>query len=436
MQFDYILEHILFNGSINESTLEASVAKRVLNEIYAKSLEDSKIFSVSLLVLLLIGSFLSSIANLFVIFIFKFNLNKKLNRELKRKKENQEKQNNLEPNEIVNNQEKKIREESQEKKRDKLFIKYNSMKKKLIFNSNLKLFYTLIRYLAVIDLFTCSVAIPVTVYEIFNNMIINEFSCKIFEFIRAIGVIGSNFIIILIAVERYMAICKMKSIQLNLFKICIFLIIILSIAISIITMLTVSVYQRATDGIMFVGFCLKSQIIFSYDLQKIICYLITSIFLIGGCFTSVTYILIFIKTFQLNKRNENRKKNENRLFKNAIINQAIVNQDINEGEVKTSSAINIGRKLQRSKKNSKNCCCLNFNRNFRIASMILLVTFIYYSSIIPYFFTINSIILYNPYIHYLYLLNSIVNPYVSVFPVVYFILVLKITVFPLDIWNT
>jgi hypothetical protein len=410
MQFDDVLESILFNSSINESTLiEASIFKRVLDEIYSKSLQDSKTFSVSLLISLLIGSFLSSIANIFVIFIFMFDLNKNLNRELKLKKDTEHQQQN-ESEQIRNNEKEGIREN----KSDKLFIKYNLMKKKLIFNANLKLFYTLVRYLAFIDLFTCSIAIPVTVYEIFNNMIINEFFCKIFEFIRAIGVIGSNFIIILIAVERYMAICKMKSIQLKLFKYCIFLIIFLSISISIITMLSVSVYQKGHVGIIFVGFCLKSQIIFTDDIHKIICYLVTSIFLISGCFTSFVYVLIFRKTFKLNKRNEIRKKNEKRLFKNAINNQATVNQDLNRGEVKTSLAINnIGRKLIRSEKNSNSCCCLTFNRNFRIASMILLVTFIYYSSIIPYFLTINGIIDYNPYIHYLYLLNSTVNPFVS-----------------------
>ena len=68
----------------------------------------------------------------------------------------------------------------------------------------------------------------------------------------------------------------------------------------------------------------------------------------------------------------------------------------------------------------KSCCWFYLNRNFRIAVMILLVTVIYYLSIIPWCLAINDIIRYNPYIHYSFLLNNTINPLIYGFLNPYF----------------
>ena len=394
--------------NLTEEEKAESISRNVFGDIYSRSKEESKIFLFTLLILLLVGSFISSIANLFVIFIFKFNLNKNLKRELQNNIDAVN-NNNIELNSVTIKHKESIQNQSihlkasvcssecnnygqqpklvhdKEKNQEKLrlFSKYSYMKKKLVFNTNLKLFYTLVRYLAMIDLLTCSVAIPVSVYEIWNNMKINELSCKAFEFIRAISVMGSNFILILVAFERYMAICKMKSFQLNTFKCRVVLLLFSSISIAVICMLQVSVYQRAKDSIVLIGYCLRSNVVFREDILKTILYGISFIFFLGGLFTSVMYILIFKKTFNVNKRHTIRKKNENKLLKKAVFNQDANNvlDEANPSVANNEKINQVARKLtliQNENGEKCKCVCLKVNRNIRIAFMILMVTFIYY----------------------------------------------------------
>jgi hypothetical protein len=51
-----------------------------------------------------------------------------------------------------------------------------------------------------------------------------------------------------------------------------------------------------------------------------------------------------------------------------------------------------------------------FKSNIRMASMIFLVTLVYYLSIIPWCLTINDIIKFNPFVYYSFVINSCVNP--------------------------
>lgn len=51
-----------------------------------------------------------------------------------------------------------------------------------------------------------------------------------------------------------------------------------------------------------------------------------------------------------------------------------------------------------------------FKSNIRMASMIFLVTLVYYLSIIPWCLTINDVIKFNPFVYYSFVINSCVNP--------------------------
>jgi hypothetical protein len=442
-----------------------SIYRQVIENIYDSSYEESKVYLLILIIILLICSLFGSISNLFVIFIFNFKFNQNLKfkltkptttttrhrsknsilqscflkhtvsfidnnnnnntslRSIKTTKPNKKLQAvTFETNPEQQQQQQDLIENVNNNKKISLYTNYNyKHKKQFFYNSNLKLFYTLIRYLAIVDFLTCSIAIPITAYEIWYNMKMNEIFCKLFEFIRAVGVIASNFIIILIAIERYIALCKLRNFKVKLFKLRIFLVIFLTIFIGIICMLQVSSYQRVDNYVIYIGICLQSQLTFRNELSKLIWLLITLLFIIGSLFVSVLYILIFKRTFELNKRREMRKKRENRIFKRALSN-SFSNKN---GEVKatTSSNKNIERKLSMvkdSKMERKSCCWFYLNRNFRIAVMILLVTVIYYLSIIPWCLAINDIIRYNPYIHYSFLLNNTINPLIYGFLNPYF----------------
>ena len=187
---------------------------------------------------------------------------------------------------------------------------YAKLKNKLALNSNLKVFYNLIYYLAFVDAFTCLFAVPVTVYEIKNNLKLNEFCCKLFELMRSTGVIFSNFIIILIAIEQYKSISAVGMASKRFFYIRLFVALFCSILIGTLSTLQVSVYQRAENLVIFTGICLKSEQIMNFKFSGKINILMTSIFIVGIIFVAFVYALIFKKPFQLNERHTKRKNNE------------------------------------------------------------------------------------------------------------------------------
>ena len=167
-----------------------------------------------------------------------------------------------------------------------------------------------------------------------------------------------------------------------------------SILIGTLSTLQVSVYQRAENLVIFTGICLKSEQIINFKFSGKINILMTSIFIVGIIFVAFVYALIFKKTFQLNERHTKRKNNEKNMLKRAKFNS--------KRTKKRKSSSTFDRKP----------CPFYQKPNFRIAAMILVVTFVYYVSIIPWCLTLNEIIEYNPYIHYAFLFKSVFNPFI------------------------
>ena len=406
-QFLNILNHTNFSNQENVETMY----RNVFESIYDSSYAESKNYLLILISILLICSIIGSIANLLVIIIFKFIFNKRFNRNIQSK---------LASFGLIETVLNKNNDTAVTTKRNvsiRFYEEFNIKKNKLTFNSNLKLFFTLVRYLAVVDLFTCSIAVPATAYEIWNNMKINEICCKLFEFLRAIGVVASNFIIILISIERYLALYNIRRhTYKNAFKFRISIVIIISIFIAVLFMLQVSVYQRAENSIIFIGICLKSENIFKRQYSKIIDLIVTCLFLIGSLFVSIVYFMIFKESFQIRKQYQRKKEAEYRnfikVFENSMTNSADVNLYLNTQDALLNLEILENENKFFENINRAKCLCFYLNRNMRIAISILLVTCIYYVSIIPWCLTINGLIKYNPYIHYTFLLNTTLNPFI------------------------
>jgi hypothetical protein len=389
---------------------------KIMEDIY----EESKAYLYILIVVLLLFSIIGTISNLFTFLIFKFIFNKNFNRKIqsnlaavvtgtsiyKRGTRNRLiSTNNAKEHEEVDDEDVVIfnhyYEDEGDNKAIKLHVNFDKIKKKLIFSSNLKVFYTLIRYLALVDLFTCSFAIPVTVYEILYNMKINEFYCKLFEFMRSFGILLSNFLIVLIAIERYNALTNLRNVK-KMFRIRISFVIIISILFGLVCSLQVSVYQKFDGKIIYTGVCMLSDSV-SHHINNIVTVSITILFLFCIILLTIIYILLFKRIFELNSRYRMRKEALNRIFKNSI---QYTRQDNLLKESTTNSKNNISDEFQIKKRR------FYISRNFRLAMIILIVTFIYYLSIIPWCLTINGFIQYNPYIHYSFLLNNSVNPLV------------------------
>ena len=66
-----------------------------------------------------------------------------------------------------------------------------------------------ILFLAVIDLFACVVIHPYTVYKMYNYYDQTwTVTCKIFEFLIHLNLVMSGLTLLLVAIDRYLAICK------------------------------------------------------------------------------------------------------------------------------------------------------------------------------------------------------------------------------------
>jgi hypothetical protein len=410
--------HKMLNLSkfVNITDLNDDNVVDIFSYIFDSSYGDSWTYLTIFLCVLLICSIIGSIANLFFICIFTLIFNKNFNQKIHTKlttdahrltefrsqltslvhkttpSPNKSSANEINLISLVTDVQ-VVTNNDHNNKTIKLYEDYAKLKNKLALNSNLKVFYSLIYYLAFVDSFTCLLAVPVTVYEIKNNLILNEFCCKLFEFMRSTGVIFSNFIIILIVIEQYKSLSAVGMVSKKFFYIRLFLVLFFSILIGTLSTLQVSVYQRAGDLLLFTGRCLKSEQIINFKLTEIINILTTSIFIVGSVFVAFVYSLIFKKTFELNERHTKRKTNEKNMLNRARFNSK---------RLKKRKSSTIERKS----------CPFYQKPNFRIAVMILVVTFVYYISIIPWCLTLNGIIEYNPYIHYAFLLKSVFNPFI------------------------
>lgn len=411
MQFKHKIETTNFSSVAYRDTWYREVFQQIHNVMQGASTIHLLIF----ICVLCVGSLVGTLGNIFFICVFKLIFNRKFNRSIQSKlaevsskcQEQAEKSTHSEQisenrSPIDNNNYKII----------KLYESYIQLKTQLTFNSNLKILYHLIYYLALVDLFTCLFSVPVTAFELWYHMELNEFSCRLFEFMRSVGVLLSNFLIILIAIEQYKSLSGSGLAIKKLFYTCL-LAVFLSVLISIVFTLEISVNQvfnilddNETIAIN-MGICLKSEFVISFKTARIINILITLIFIIGGVFVVIVYALIFLKSIALNKRQSRRKETEMNILNSAKSNSTSKDNVYNQVTNESNSSI-----LEKYMHNIiiEESQSIYQRPNFRIAVIVLFVTFIYWLSIIPWCLTFNGVIEYNPFIHYAFLLKSVFNP--------------------------
>lgn len=69
---------------------------------------------------------------------------------------------------------------------------------------------TFIKVLALLDLLVCTCVMPYTaVYEF--HLVTSDITCRLFEFLRHFAVMASNLTLVAIAVERYIAVCRIET---------------------------------------------------------------------------------------------------------------------------------------------------------------------------------------------------------------------------------
>jgi hypothetical protein len=192
-------------------------------------------------------------------------------------------------------------------------------KKKNASHNSTKPIYLLIQYLAIVDFFTCFVAIPATSVEIWLFTKNNEVFCKLFEQLRASGVLLSNFLVILISLERFLLLCKpfyLKKLKSNYFVWLLAAITIVSVLLGTLSMFTLSVYQSTGDEDVFVGVCL-AKMNSSTLLINTLKYVITTALILGIFFVKILYVFIFKKALAVKRKKLDRQIFNNKLKLNA-----------------------------------------------------------------------------------------------------------------------
>ncbi len=153
------------NAFKNSSTDDGHL-QQIVKNIIESSKDENRLQMTVLTNLLGFFSIFGTLSNLSVILIFSFNMKK-----LKRRNNNFTQRLNQQPS------------TAQAALTNSMFFQQTFQYS----FSNLQRFYSLIKYLAMIDLFTCSVSIPSTIFEIWHDKQINEVFCKLFEQFRATG---------------------------------------------------------------------------------------------------------------------------------------------------------------------------------------------------------------------------------------------------------
>jgi hypothetical protein len=164
----FLLINNYLNAFRNSTANENGHLQKIIENIIESGRSENRLQIVVLTVLLGFFSVVGTLSNLFVIIVFSFNVKnfKRLNIA------HNLNQDPLTAPVLANN----------------AFFQQNFRQN----FSNLQRFYSLIKYLAMTDLFTCAIAIPSTIFEIWYDKHINEFFCKIFEQFRATGRFAAN----------------------------------------------------------------------------------------------------------------------------------------------------------------------------------------------------------------------------------------------------
>ena len=411
MKLSFLDNQVLKNRSHN-FTNETNVHK-----IYDGSIENiyeaNSLYTCIFLTALFLSSLIGSIANLSVICILQFIFNKKFNRSIQSKI--------TAASSFYIHRVKKITDEEDSARKIKkleippkqiqvieLYENYNRMKRKIIFSSNMILFYKLLSYLATVDFLASSFTIPVTIYEIRNNVKINYHNCKIFEYIRSFGVITSNFIITLIAMERYIVLYQEKNLSKNSFKFRIIFSLIFSALLSLPFVFEVNMNgKREINSLNFTGTCLISNNQWIHGIiKKIICLTMT----IGVLYVVIVYVLVLKKTISKKSLAEVQHSFKIKIYKNTAENSIGFDanfKELNKPQLKNKNNIKETSKESKSKSYSS----LHVKRNRRFTISILFVTLTYYASIIPWYLMMYGKLMSIPHIQYIFLLNNALNPF-------------------------
>ena len=132
------------------------------------------------------------------------------------------------------------------------------------------------------------------------------------------------------------------------------------------------------------------------------------------------YFFILKKTIEIKKKNKSRRCFELQLLAKASLRssrkKSTTKQD-EESSEKTLTNHSLSNNILKTKEEeiNKKLTYDCFKSNINVLITVLTIIFVYYLSIIPLCLTINDIIHYNPYIHYAFFLNNILNPFINIF---------------------
>ncbi|XP_041377719.1 neuropeptide FF receptor 1-like [Gigantopelta aegis] len=316
--------------------------------------------------------------------------------------------------------------------------------------------------LAASDFWTCVCVMPYTmVYEKLVYELRNDILCKLYLFLITCNVPFSAFIMVAIAVDRFLCICNPHTYSLDArrAKIIIVFLALFATVFGIITALSAGVYQlerknlpvtsmnstQVTDAgqsdllsemcvggeanctaiatprvdncttvqaVIYTGICLPNELIFTNQFRQLYQKIYAGMFLV--CFLVVFVLYILIYKFVLErraKRDKQRRKTKSSLCRETSFTEVPLSPAA-DGE-SHGNATNNSRKVAMDKNN-----CIrekSWVANIRTALMLFVVTVVFVIAFLPSWLMAHRVVDFLPLVFYTYFAYNVSNPIIYAF---------------------
>ena len=314
--------------------------------------------------------------------------------------------------------------------------------------------------LAASDFWTCVCVMPYTmVYEKLVYELKNDLLCKLYLFLITCNVPFSAFIMVAIAVDRFLCICNPHTYSLDArrAKIIIVVLAFFATVFGIITALSAGVYQLerrkvpianmssavvVRDGgqpdevpplcveanctaryaraenctlvqvVVYTGICLSNELIFTNQFRQLYQKIYAGMFLVCFLVVFVLYILIYKFVLETRaKRDKQRRKTNPSLCRETSVTEVPLSPTT-DGE-SHGNATNDSRKMAMDKNN-----CIrekSWVANIRTALMLFVVTVVFVVAFLPSWLMAHRVVDFLPFVFYIYFAYNVANPIIYAF---------------------
>lgn len=307
--------------------------------------------------------------------------------------------------------------------------------------------------LAGTDLLTTMVIIPFTVYmELVEFKGMPDAVCKAYHFLITGTVPYSIFMMVAIAVDRYLCICRpfLHFMNLRRAKIVVIVLALWAVLLGLIISLFYGVYERTPETISsalnvtevdanftllfpdsnettflenytvmveenvtrikYRGFCDRNDLIFALSFQSALQYFHSSLFVIAVIIVGILYGCIFIAVTKRRKKTQKIRSTNSVVYNcngNSSNRRESVFMQLTQRKRRSSTQESTKRNSRRSER--------AFVANLRTALTLFIVTLAFIIVFLPGWLMALRLVPFNLFLFYLHLLHNVINPFIYAF---------------------